>query len=142
LHELFAEFDVTVANVFPEASIVEIDLEQLVSAAPDPLAYQTLPTLGDVRYKPFSRFPVALRDVAVWTPDGTEVSFVENIIRDTAGEHLARLDLFDTFSKDGKTSYAFHLVFQAPDRTLSDEEINPCMDRIYSTLKGTGYEIR
>lgn len=142
LHALFAEFDVKVANVFPEASIVEIDLDTLLSAAPDPLAYQTLPTLGDVRYKPFSRFPVALRDVAVWTPDGTVESAVEKIIKTNAGAYLARLDLFDTFSKEGKTSYAFHLVFQAADKTLSDDDVNPKMDAVYAALKDAGYEIR
>ena len=142
LHELFAEFDVKIANVFPESSIVEIDLETLLAAAPDPLSYQTLPTLGGVRYKPFSRFPVALRDVAVWTPEGTEVSAVEKIIKENAGGYVVRLDLFDTFSKEGRTSYAFHLVFQATDKTLSDEEVHPKMDAVYSALKAAGYEIR
>jgi phenylalanyl-tRNA synthetase beta subunit len=142
LHELFAEFDVKVANLFPESSIVEIDLDTLLAAAPDPISYQTLPTLGDVRYKPFSRYPALLRDVAVWTPSGTEGSFVEEIIRTRAGETLVRLDLFDRFEKEGKISFAFHLVFQASDRTLSDEEVHPKMDAVYGALKDAGYEIR
>lgn len=142
LHELFAEFDVQIANVFPDASVVEIDLDTLLSAAPDPLAYQTLPTLGDTRYKPFSRFPVVLRDVAVWTPAGTSASAVEALIREKAGSDLARLDLFDSFEKEGKVSYAFHLVFQSSSKTLTDEEINPIMDAVYSSLTGAGFEIR
>lgn len=142
LHELFAEFDVKVANVFPEAPVVEIDLDTLLSVAPDPLAYQTLPTLGDARYKPFSRFPVVLRDVAVWTPVGTSVEVVEALIRGKAGGDLVRLDVFDSFEKEGKISYAFHLVFQSSEKTLTDEEIHPIMDAVYGALKTAGFEIR
>ena len=142
LHELFAEFDAKIANVFPESPIVEIDLDTLLSAAPDPLAYQTLPTLGDARYKSFSRFPVILRDVAVWTPAGTSTETVEALIRGKAGSDLVRLELFDSFEKEGKTSYAFHLVFQSYSRTLMEDEINPILDSIYELLREQGFETR
>lgn len=139
---LLAEFDIKIASEFPQATMVEVDLDELLEHAPDPLAYQTLPTLGDVKYKPFSRYPVILRDVAVWTPAGTVQEAVEKIIADNAGEYLVRTDLFDRFEKEGKLSYAFHLVFQAPDRTLTDEEINPQMAKVYAALGAAGFEIR
>jgi phenylalanyl-tRNA synthetase beta subunit len=38
--------------------------------------------------------------------------------------------LFDSFTKDGKTSYAFRMIFQAYDRTLTDEEVDGIMAKI------------
>jgi phenylalanyl-tRNA synthetase beta chain len=93
-------------------------------------------TLG--AYKPFSIYPFALRDVAVWTPARTEESEVANLIIKEAGDLLARIDLFDRFSKevDGveRISYAFRLVFESFERTLSDEDLNPLMEKITATL--------
>jgi phenylalanyl-tRNA synthetase beta chain len=98
-------------------------------------------TLGS--YKPFSLYPFALRDVAVWTPLGTEQSQVEEIIFREAGELLARIDLFDRFEKDGRLSLGFRLVFEAFDRTLTDVELNEAMTRVTAALNSqTGYEVR
>ena len=51
-------------------------------------------------------------------------------------------DLFDTFSKDGKTSYAFRMIFQSFEKTLSDDEINGSMEKIYTDVKARGWEVR
>lgn len=102
-------------------------------------------TLG--AYKPFSPYPFALRDIAVWTPEGTEETEVTNVIIPAAGEHLARIDQFDRFEKekDGVTriSYAFRLVFESIDRTLSDKDLDPAMERITEALNAhDGWEVR
>lgn len=98
-------------------------------------------------YKPFSPYPFALRDVAVWTPEGTSESAVTNAIIPHAGEYLARIDQFDRFEKetDGVTriSYAFRLVFEAMDRTLSDKDLDPAMERITASLNALdGWDVR
>lgn len=94
-------------------------------------------------YRPFSTYPAALRDVAVWTPLGTEETEVTEIILKEAGEYLVRLDLFDRFQKDDRVSYAFRLVFESMDRTLSDEELVPAMTRVSSALSARkGWEVR
>ncbi len=118
--------------------ILEIDVSETV----DPGEY--IPTkiqLGP--YHPFSVYPFALRDIAVWTPVGTEESEVANLILKEAGEYLARIDLFDRFEKDGRVSFAFRLVFEAFDRTLSDADLDPAMVRITNTLNAyEGWEVR
>jgi len=43
--------------------------------------------------------------------------------------------LIDSFQKDGKVSYAFRIVFQSYERTLTDEEINAIMNRVTEALK-------
>ncbi|MES2931712.1 MAG: phenylalanine--tRNA ligase subunit beta [Patescibacteria group bacterium] len=94
-------------------------------------------------YTPFSLYPSALRDIAVWTLEGTEESEVANAIVSQAGDHLARIDLFDRFEKDGRTSYAFRLVFESRERTLADTDLDPAMERVTDTLnKKEGWEVR
>jgi phenylalanyl-tRNA synthetase beta chain len=89
-------------------------------------------------YQTFSIYPSALRDIAVWTPAGTEESELTLLIQEHAGDLLARMDLFDRFEKTDdagtRISYAFRLVFQAIDRTLSDADIDPNMTAITDAL--------
>ena len=49
---------------------------------------------------------------------------------------------FDVFKKDGKISYAFRLVFQSPERTLTDDEINKIMNAVTEELSSNGFEVR
>lgn len=119
-----------------EINLTDINLEKLGEGyAPNELR------LG--AYKPFSTYPFALRDVAVWTPEGTEESEVANIIVAAAGDLLVRLDRFDAFTKEGRTSYAFRLVFESMERTLADTDLDPAMERITQALNATdGYTVR
>ncbi|MDB5238712.1 MAG: phenylalanyl-tRNA synthetase subunit beta, phenylalanyl-tRNA synthetase beta chain [Candidatus Parcubacteria bacterium] len=100
------------------------------------------------RYKKFSQYPFMVRDIAVFVPNDTIEStdvwnFIEKGIEAVGVQDLlARHSLFDTFKKDGKVSYAFRMVFQAPDRTLTDAETNAVMDRIYAEMKEQGWEVR
>jgi phenylalanyl-tRNA synthetase beta chain len=106
-------------------------------------SYPPAPSIQpQVTYEPFSVYPFALRDVAVWTPNGAPVEDIREVIREHAGALLVRLDLFDAFTKEGRTSYAFHLVFQAQDRTLSEEEITAAMERVTGAFTEAGYEVR
>ncbi|MFZ3043980.1 MAG: phenylalanine--tRNA ligase subunit beta [Minisyncoccia bacterium] len=93
-------------------------------------------------YKPFSIYPFITRDIALWVPSGTEAAAIEKIIREHATELLARLDKFDQFEKDGRVSYAFRLVFESMERTLTDEEINGVMASVSGALQKAGYEVR
>ena len=108
-----------------------------------------LPPSATTRYQPLSPYPYAIRDVAVWVPDeGGEREKVADVIRAAAGSLLVKLYCFDEFTKPGKdgapthTSYAFRLILQASDRTLSDTEIAAATDAAYAALRGKGWEIR
>lgn len=94
-------------------------------------------------YKPYSLYPSALRDIAVWTPEGTQETEVTNAIVAEAGDFLVRIDLFDQFEKDGRTSYAFRLVFESDERTLTDADLGPAMEQVTSALNAKdGWEVR
>ena len=88
-----------------------------------------------------------LRDIAVWTNTGATEQDVLNIIKENGGELLVRTALFDVFEKtmeDGakKTSYAFNMVFQSKERTLTDIEVNVIMEGIGKSMEEKGWQIR
>jgi phenylalanyl-tRNA synthetase beta chain len=94
-------------------------------------------------FKTISAFPFAVRDVAVFVPNEVSGEAVESLIKEKLNEIVVRFSMFDKFTKGDKTSYAFRLVFQANDRTLTEEEINAVMNPVYETLKSQpNFEIR
>lgn len=93
-------------------------------------------------FKPFSQYPFVLRDIALWVSDGTSPDGVLTLIRETSTSLLVRADLFDTFAKDGRTSYAFRLVFQSMDRTLTDKEVGDVMSKVQTVLTDKGWQVR
>lgn len=96
-----------------------------------------------VNFQMWSLFPFIARDVAVWVSEGVESSKVVEVIKENAGELMMRgPELFDEFKKDGKTSYAFRLVFQSYDKTLTDDEINKTMSLIKDALEKNGWKVR
>ncbi len=138
-------------------SVMEIDLNEILKSykLPKDATYGDLgfgPTSPNI-YQKLSPYPFIVRDVAVFVPASTSADHVWNVILDgmkgvdvsggmNAADLLARHSLFDTFEKDGKVSYAFRMVFQSMERTLTDDEVNKIMTAIYAALKGPGWEVR
>jgi len=106
----------------------------------DGLTYSNL--TNTKKFKEISRYPFVLRDVAVWAPESMEVSGVEEIIRGAAGDLLVNLQLFDTYPRDNQVSYAFNLVFQSDDHTMTDEEVGKIMKNIEKSLNQDGRKVR
>jgi phenylalanyl-tRNA synthetase beta subunit len=130
--------------------ITEMPLEEFCNSASPAAPVQSL-LHGQLpqkevsnQFKMWSLFPFIARDIALWVPESVSGSDVADIIR----EHMGTLvikgpELFDTFTKEGRTSYAFHLVFQSFNRTLTDEEVGEVMENIHTALRSnTGWELR
>ncbi len=94
------------------------------------------------RYQPYSKYPFIVRDIALWVPEDTNADEVLSVIRSAAGELLVRSSLFDEFKKDDRVSYAFRLVLQSFDRTLTDEDANERMESVSAAVKTRGWEVR
>jgi phenylalanyl-tRNA synthetase beta chain len=92
----------------------------------------------------WSLFPFIVRDVAVWVPGDVKGEEVQNIIKENMGDMVVRgPELFDEFKKDGKISFAFRLVFQSFERTLTDQEINDIITKITNKIKDkNGWQMR
>jgi len=98
-------------------------------------------------YRPISRFPAAIRDIAILTPRQVRVEEVLNEIETAGGEILRDVDLFDIYEGEelpgGKKNLAFHLIYQAKDRTLSSKEIDEIHNKIIKTLeKNPEWQVR
>lgn len=122
--------------------IAECNFGVLLETLPEPDAYAPFTKTKDVSYVPYSPYPSVSRDIAFWVHDGTSVSKIETLLRQEAGDLCVRLTLFDTFEKDGRTSYGFRLVFQSYEKTLTDAEVNAVMDRVYERVIDCGFETR
>jgi len=90
-------------------------------------------------YRPISSYPAAVRDLAVLVPQGTKVVEVLNKINKTGGKLVRDVDLFDIYQgeaiPEGKENFAFHIIYQAEDRTLSSEEIDRIHQRIIKAVE-------
>lgn len=92
-------------------------------------------------------YPPVFEDIAVVVEDQVSAAALEQVIREAGGELLAGIRLFDLYRGDqigtGRKSLAYSLVYQAADRTLTDEEVAEVRSRIVAALKKkAGGELR
>ena len=133
------------------AAVTEIDLAPVIAAfkMQADVSYSDLAfgPASEAKYKKFSFYPFIVRDIAVFVPESVTADEVwsevqKGIRASQADSLLARHALFDTFQKDGKVSYAFRMIFQAQDRTLTDTEANATMEKVYEGIRSRGWEVR
>jgi phenylalanyl-tRNA synthetase beta chain len=91
-----------------------------------------------VRYVELPQQPAIERDVALLVSDAQPVAGVLQVIRTGAGRLLEDSRPFDVYSgkgvPEGMRSVAYRLTFRAPDRTLTDEEVDDAMRRVLARL--------
>ena len=135
----FGELDPSLRHVFdlPERRVVlgEFDAAVLLAGA------------GLGAYRTLSRYPALTQDLAIVCPEEMPAAQIEATVRAAAGDLLASLRLFDVYRGEpllaGTRSLAFTLTFQAIDRTLAEEDVQPARARIVAALKGKlGVELR
>lgn len=82
---------------------------------------------GEHAYRAISRYPSSDLDLAFETPDTIAAATLADALRRAVGGLLVDLALFDVFRSaslgEGSRSLAFRLRLQAPDRTLTDEDL-------------------
>lgn len=104
--------------------------------------YESLAMTEATRFEPYSKYPFIVRDIALWVPERTSSQEILRTISAAAGSLLVSSRLFDEFKKEGRVSYAFRLVFQSFDRTLTDDEVHARMESVYEVTKKEGWEVR
>ena len=89
--------------------------------------------------QPPPQFPETRRDVAFIADESLTHGKIVETIRSAAPATLTTVELFDTFTSKqigaGRRSVAYTMAFRAPDRTLTDEEVNTAFRKIIQTLK-------
>ena len=99
------------------------------------------------KYTPIPKYPAVERDIALVVDEDIEVGQIESIISKKAKNILEKAELFDVYRSEklgqNKKSVAYELIFRAPDRTLTDDEIKNTMEVITKELQATlGAELR
>ncbi len=125
-----------------EKGVAEVNLTPVFATLSIPTTYDEVVPSPAVTVRPFSVYPAMSRDIAMWVSEGTDTAEVMSTLRAPASELCVRITHVDSFTKEGRTSLAFRLVFQAMDRTLTDEEVNPLMEAVYAAATAAGWETR
>ena len=99
-----------------------------------------------IKYRGISNFPASTRDISMVVPKDVLAGEIESVFRDKGGAYLESYELFDIYEgaqiMAGFKSMAYSLVFRAPDRNLSDEDVNGAMDRILKALDAKNIKLR
>ncbi len=107
--------------------VFELDLATLTAPVPDRILYDDVIT-----------FPALNQDVAVVVDEEVEAAALVDVVLESGAPEVRRARVFDVYRGEqvgeGKKSVAIHLAFQAPDRTLSDEDAAAVRDRIVAAL--------
>jgi phenylalanyl-tRNA synthetase beta chain len=107
--------------------VAEIDLDS-VPLAGDDLQVEALP-----------RYPSITRDISILVADTLAAGTVRHTVRENAPDTLVGVSEFDRYQgkgiPDGQISLSLRLTFRAPDRTLTDSEVQKAVDGVLGALK-------
>ena len=106
-----------------------------------------------VSFRPFTSFPPAIKDLALVVETSQPAESVRQAIEDVARQvsdgkfEVDPVGVFDLFEGKGlpagKKSVACSMRLRAPDRTLSEKEVNTAFDAIVEKIQAdTAYELR
>lgn len=111
-----------------------------------PLVLEHSNDRGIKKYSGISNFPASTRDISMVVPHAIPVGNIEAVFDAKGGSYLEGYELFDIYEGSqilsGYKSVAYSLTFRAPDKNLSDEDVNAAMNRILKALKEMGIELR
>jgi phenylalanyl-tRNA synthetase beta chain len=107
--------------------VFELDLAALFEPVPERIVFEDVIT-----------YPALRQDIAVVVPEEIEAGALVAAARDAAGPELREVRVFDVYRGEqvgeGKKSVALRLVFQSPERTLSDDDAAALRERIVAHL--------
>jgi phenylalanyl-tRNA synthetase beta chain len=114
----------------------ELDLDRVVAHA-----------VAVPHFRDLTTFPPVRQDLAVVVGDDVPAASVLGSVREAGGELLHDVRVFDVYRGaqvgEGRKSLALALTFQAPDRTLTDEDVGPVRDKVVKALtEQLGGELR
>ncbi|MFL6066969.1 MAG: phenylalanine--tRNA ligase subunit beta [Gaiellaceae bacterium] len=119
-----------------EWAAFELDLAELFGHVPERVLYRDVITYPPVR-----------QDLAFTVPEDVAAGDLVAAAREAAGEELREMRAFDVYRGEqvgeGRKSVAFAVVFQSPERTLSDEDAAKLRTAIVTALSDRfGAELR
>jgi len=127
---IFGEIHPEVINNYRipgKVSLFEIDFENLLPNVPSDIKYCVLP-----------KYPSIQRDLAIIVKEEILSADIIKTIKSIDEKLIKKVTLFDIFKGkqigDGYKSLAYSVVFQAEDRTLTDQEVENIFKKIREQL--------
>ena len=116
-------------------SCLEVSLTTVLREEPKPVAA-----------RPVSRYPLSDIDLAFVAADELAAFDLHRALKSAAGNLAVSLDLFDVYRgkgvEEGSRSLAYRLRLQAPDRTLTDDEVAAVRQKCIDAAAKVGAKLR
>lgn len=110
-----------------ETYVFELDLDEIIESANLDISFKQLP-----------KYPAIQRDLAIIVAKDIVTDNIMTTIRNSAGELLESLSLFDVYESEqignDKRSLAFSLTYRSLERTLVDEEVASLHNKVVVEL--------
>lgn len=115
-------------DIEQDVYLLELDLEKMLDVPARRVRFSAVPA-----------FPPSSRDLAVVVSKDAPAGDLQVLAMATGGKFLKKADIFDIYTGSqvtaGKKSVALRLVFQSPDRTLTDKDTQKAFDAILRALE-------
>ena len=122
-------------NINKGAIILEINLSKIAGER-----------IIDKKYKQIPKFPAIERDYSFVADRNVESELIEEIMKEKAGELLAKIELFDIYTGKGisndKKSISYRVWYRKADRTLKEEDIKGVEKNILAELRAKDIVLR
>jgi phenylalanyl-tRNA synthetase beta chain len=144
LEELEGALGVSINAEIKQISVAQakkLDLRDAVYVAEIELDSFLTTKEGEKTFRELPKFPAVVRDMALVVEEGVQHGDIVVAIAKNPNKFLETVELFDIYRGSsiptGKKSMAYSLTFRAPDRTLTDAEINGAHEQLKRSLLQT-----
>jgi len=131
----YKDKQLAISGVISKKLLEKFDIKQVVFHSVIDAAY-LISLLGkaDVKFKDITRYPEVKRDLSMILPVSVSYSDIENTAFKTEKKLLKSINLFDVYKGENigadKKSYAVSFILCDENKTLTNEEIDNCMNRL------------
>lgn len=110
-----------------ETYVFDINVEKILASYLHVPAYTAIP-----------KYPAVSRDVAFILDEDTQAGQIEERIKELGAPLVKHVHVFDVYQgehlTDGKKSVAYNLVYQDPEKTLKDDEVEASFQEIIEKI--------
>ena len=91
-----------------------------------------------MKFKEISIYPTIKKDIAIILDKDITADEISKVIKKAGGNLLVNYEIFDVYTNailGDKKSVAYSLTFGSNTKTLTDDEINPVIEKIIESLE-------
>ena len=123
-----------IGRIHPEISrepvyVFEINLDKLLAKK-----------VSKMKFKEISIYPNIKKDIAIMIDKNITADEISKVIKKAGGNLLVKYEMFDVYTNatlGNKKSVAYSLTFGSNTKTLTDDEVNPSLEKIIENLEKT-----